>query len=156
MVVVVVITIITSIAITLTQFMLQARHCFKSPWYINSCNSHKCYKASTIIPIGLPRWLSGKEFACQCRRNRFDPWVRKIPWRRKWQSTPVFLPRQSHGQRNLVGYSPWGHRVGYKWVSTQHIIPILQMRKVRFKEIQWLAQGHTTTKLWSWDLIQII
>ena len=40
----------------------------------------------------------------------FDPWVRKIPWRRKWQPTSVFLPGESHGQRSLVGYSPWGHK----------------------------------------------
>ena len=40
----------------------------------------------------------------------FDPWVRKIPWRRKWQSTPLFLPEKSHGQRSLVGYSPWDHK----------------------------------------------
>ena len=39
-----------------------------------------------------------------------DPWVRKMPWRRKWQSTPVFLPRKSCGQRSLEGYSPWGHK----------------------------------------------
>ena len=38
----------------------------------------------------------------------FDPWVGKIPWGRKWQSTPVLLPGKSHGQRRLVGYSPWG------------------------------------------------
>ena len=38
----------------------------------------------------------------------FDPWARKIPWMRKWQPTPVFLPEKSHGQRRLVGYSPWG------------------------------------------------
>ena len=38
----------------------------------------------------------------------FDPWVGKIPWRRKWQPTPVFLTGKSHGQRNLAGYSPWG------------------------------------------------
>ena len=38
------------------------------------------------------------------------PWVRKIPWRRAWQSAPVFLPGESHGQRSLVGYSPWGHK----------------------------------------------
>ena len=55
----------------------------------------------------LPWWLSGKESACQCK---FDPWVRKIPWRRKWQPTPVFLFGQSHGQRSLVAYSPWGHQ----------------------------------------------
>ena len=40
----------------------------------------------------------------------FDPWVEKIPWRRKWQSTPVLLSGKSHGQRNLVGYSPWGRK----------------------------------------------
>ena len=60
---------------------------------------------------GLPRWLSGKESAHQCRRcnrRRFHPRVGKIPWRRKWQPTPVFLSWKSHGQRNLVGYSPWG------------------------------------------------
>ena len=38
----------------------------------------------------------------------FDPWVKKMPWRRKWQLTPVFLLGESHGQRSLVGYSPWG------------------------------------------------
>ena len=61
----------------------------------------------------LPRWLSGKEFACQCRRHkrcRFNPWVGKIPWKRKWQPTPVFLPGKSHVQRSLVGYSPPGHK----------------------------------------------
>ena len=57
---------------------------------------------------GLPWWLSGKEATCQCKRCRFDPWVGKIPWRRKWQPIPVFLPGESHGQRSLEGYSPWG------------------------------------------------
>ena len=61
----------------------------------------------------LPRWLCGKESACQCRRHkrcRFDPWVRKIPQSRKWQPTPVFLPGKLHGQRSLVCYSLWGHK----------------------------------------------
>ena len=58
----------------------------------------------------LPTWLSGKESACQYRNRRFDPWIAKIPWRRKWQPTPVFLPGKFHGQRSLVGYGPWGHR----------------------------------------------
>ena len=40
----------------------------------------------------------------------FDPWIRKIPWRRPWQSAPVFLPRESHGQRSLERYSSWGHK----------------------------------------------
>ena len=55
--------------------------------------------------MGLPWWLSSKEAACQCRRPRFNPWLGKIPWRRKWQPTPVFLPGQSHGHRSLVGDS---------------------------------------------------
>ena len=58
--------------------------------------------------MGLPWWLSGKESSCQNKRCRFDPWVGKIPWRRRWQPTPVFLPRKSHRQRSLVGSSPWG------------------------------------------------
>ena len=44
------------------------------------------------------------------RETRFNPWVGKIPWRRKWQPTPVFLPGESHGQRSLVGYSPQGRK----------------------------------------------
>jgi len=51
-------------------------------------------KVKHIPMIGprLARWLSGKEFASQCKRCQFDPWVRTIPWRRKWQLVPVFLP----------------------------------------------------------------
>ena len=48
---------------------------------------------------------SGKEPACQCSRLRFNPSVEKIPWKREWESTPVFLPGESHGERSLVGYS---------------------------------------------------
>ena len=49
-----------------------------------------------------------KKSACQCKRCRFNPWVGKITWRKKWQSTPVFLPRKFPGQKSLVGYSAWG------------------------------------------------
>ena len=55
-----------------------------------------------IIQEGLPRWLSGKESACQCRRCRFNPWVGEIPWRRKWQPTPVFLPEKFNGQKSVM------------------------------------------------------
>ena len=48
-----------------------------------------------------------KEFPGSSGRPRFDPWVGKIPWRRQWHPTPVLLPGESHGQRSLVGYSPW-------------------------------------------------
>ena len=73
-----------------------------------------------LLKWGLPRWLSSKESTCQCRRWRFDPWVRKIPWKRKWQPTPIFLPGKSHGQRSLAGYSPWGYwRVKYNLATKQ-------------------------------------
>ena len=60
------------------------------------------------LRMGFPGGASGKEPTCQCRkhrRHRFDPWVRKIPPRRKWQPTSVSLPRETHGQRKLAGYS---------------------------------------------------
>ena len=55
---------------------------------------------------GLPWWYRGESVCLQCGRPGFHPWVGKIPWRRKWQPTPVFLPGESHGRRSLVGYSP--------------------------------------------------
>ena len=60
--------------------------------------------------LGLPRWFSGKESACQCRRCWFDPWIGKIPWRRRWQPPSLFLPGRSHGQRSLAGYRSWGRK----------------------------------------------
>ena len=60
---------------------------------------------------GLPWGLSGQEFTCQCRRHCCDPRVGKIPWRRKWQPTPGFLPGKPHGQRSLAGYSDGGHKI---------------------------------------------
>ena len=55
--------------------------------------------------MGLSWWLSGKEFTCQWRRLSFYPWVRKIPLRRKWQPSPMFLLGKSHGERSLVDYT---------------------------------------------------
>ena len=66
--------------------------------------------------LANPQVHSGKESACQCRRYKrcgFDPWVGKIPWRRKWQPSLVFLPGESHGQRSLVGYGPRGCKEFY-------------------------------------------
>ena len=59
---------------------------------------------------GFPGGTSDKEPSWQCRRLAFDPWVGNIPWRRKWQPTPVFLPGESHGRRSLVGYSSRGRK----------------------------------------------
>ena len=62
---------------------------------------------------GFPGGASGKKPICQCRKHErlgFDPWVRKIPWRRAWQPASVFLPGESHGQESLVGYIPQDHK----------------------------------------------
>ena len=58
----------------------------------------------------FPGSASGQESACGHNRLRFDPWVGKIPWRRKWQPTPVFSPEESCGQRSLAVYRPWGRK----------------------------------------------
>ena len=54
--------------------------------------------------------MEGRRLCLQCRRPGFNPWVRKIPWRRAWPPTPVFLPGRSYGQRSLAGYSPRSHK----------------------------------------------
>ena len=62
---------------------------------------------------GLPRWCYWQRTHCQCRkckRRGFDPWIGKIPWRRTWQPTPLFLPGESHGQTSLAGYSPMSRK----------------------------------------------
>ena len=75
----------------------------------------------------LPRWHSGKEPTCQSRRHKrrgFDPWVRKIPWRRTWQPTPVFLPGKFYGQRSLAAYSPGSRKeldTNEPWSAHTHI-----------------------------------
>ena len=75
-------------------------------------NQKQKYQILALVPSqeGLPWWLMGKESACQCKRHGFDPWVKKIPWRGKWQPRPVFLPGKSHGQRSLADCHPQGHK----------------------------------------------
>ena len=91
-------------------------------WYYQAYDAwHKIFKnlmfASKFKETrGFPGGSSGKESACQCRRGKrleFHPWVGKIPWRRKWHPTPVFLPEISHGQRSLAGYSPWSFKESF-------------------------------------------
>ena len=76
-----------------------------------------CYLFVLSLSLGLPWWLRRWSVCPQCRRPGFNPCVGKIPWR-KWQPTPVFLPGKSHGLRNLVGYSPWGHK---EWDRTERL-----------------------------------
>ena len=80
--------------------------------------------------------LSGRESSCQCWRHRFNPWTGKIPWRRRWQPTPVFLPGKPHGQRGLAGCSPRG------WRSQTG--PSAAQRHGRFYArggVEWVRQG---------------
>ena len=81
------------------------------------------YICALYIKWNFPGGASGKEPASHCRRCKrcgFDPWVGKIPWRRERQPTPVFLPGESHGQRNLVSYSPWGPKESHTIEATEH------------------------------------
>ena len=80
-------------------------------------------KGMVIGYTDFPGDDSGKEPACQCRRRqrcRFNPWVRKIPWRSALQPTPVSLPGEFHGQRSLVGYSPYYRTESDMTEATQH------------------------------------
>ena len=66
-----------------------------------------------------------KKNSCQCRRckrQEFDPGVRKMSWRRAWQPTLVFLPGESHGLRSLMGYSPWGCKESDITEATWHVV----------------------------------
>ena len=88
-----------------------------------SCCAISCYRC--IIFKGFPPFVVVLKYrlhspycslfytcgsVVQHRRRGFNSWLGKIPWRRKWQPTPVFLPGESHGQRSLADYSPWGHK----------------------------------------------
>ena len=115
--------------------------------------SQSCYWIKKIYNgMGFPAGTSGKEFACQCRRLKrrgFSLWVEKIPWRREWQSTPVFLPRESHGQRSLVGYKS----IGSQWTGRPGVLQFMGSQRVGhdwatdliWSDLKWLsthAQRH--------------
>ena len=85
-------------------------------------------------PYSSPRWCSGKESVCQCRRlkrGKFNPWAGKIPWGRKWQPIPVFLPEKFHGQRSLASNCPLGHKSQTQWsthtYTHMHSTPVVPM-----------------------------
>ena len=85
--------------------MMALKNCSLCPWP----SSRPLYLSCICFPGGT----SGKESTRYCKRHkgrRFDPWVKTIPWKRKWQPAPVFLPGEFHGQRSLVGYGSWGRK----------------------------------------------
>ena len=81
-------------------------------WFLLSHKLRNSMRLRTVVfVVLLPTcWLRWQRILLQCRRPRFDPWVRKIPWRREWLPTAVFLPGEFYGWRSLVGCSPWGHK----------------------------------------------
>ena len=80
--------------------------------------------------------------------TQFQPWVGKIPWRRKWQPPPVLLPGKSHGRRNLVGYSPWGRRVGHDWATSLSLSSVSTTLFLK-KSLHLLF---TNTRVWSFSV----
>ena len=84
---------------------------------------------------GLPWWLRWQKIHLQCRRSGFDPWVGMMPWRRAWPPTLVFLPGDLHGDRILVGHSPWGRKESGTMEATQHACTT-----------QWLEQNESQEK----------
>ena len=93
----------------------------------------------------FPRWLSGKESTCQCRRCRFDPWVGKIPQRRKWQPTPVLLPEKLYEQKSLAGsWGPWGLSM---YLSISHIYPTYL--SITYLSAYYLSISHISSYLLS-------
>ena len=77
------------------------------------------------------------------KRHGFDPWVGKIPWRRAWKPTPVFLSGASHGQRNQAGYSPWGCRVD----TTEHSIGV----EIRLRSRIWAYSPGLSLLNFAWS-----
>ena len=119
-----------------------------SPWRVSytglRCllqNRNSGFNLTCIAVSGLPMWLSNEESACHCRRDRrlgFNPRVAKIPWRRKGHPTPVFLPGESHAQRSLVGYSPWGRRrVGRNLATKQPENANISLTQGSYVECLW-------------------
>ena len=111
---------------------------------------------------GLSWWLSGEESTCDAGDAEFDPWIRKILWRRKWQPTPVYLPREFHGQRSLVGCSPCGHKRLEAWLrewttTTKKwtLKPLRDMKKFFFFSIQYLFINITMNKSSGGDGIRV-
>ena len=98
--------------------------------------------------LGFPGDSAGEESACHCRRLGFDPWVRKIPWRRKWQPTPIILPGESHGQRNLVGYNPPGRERVKHDLATKQQQPTENHDSKRYMH----SNVYCSTIYNSWDL----
>ena len=118
--------------------------------------SHRCLPG---LPMGFSGGSDGKKKIClQCRKPKFDPWVRKIPWSRWWQPTPVFLSGESQGQRSLASHSPWqsqgiGHDSQFPMFSKggfrtwKSIFPAEKLQQIH---IRW-GWGAGSAGVWCWE-----
>ena len=88
------------------------------PWVtlIISCPTYSCLRTFELAIPSAWKWLRWLRICLQGGKPRFDPWVRRIPWRREWLPIPVFVPGEFHGQMSMVGYSP---QSGKEWVTTE-------------------------------------
>ena len=136
--------------------------CHTSTWICHGCTcvsnpEPPSHLPPHTIPLGHPSapapsilypaiWL-------QCRRPGFNPWVRKIPWRRKWQPIPVFLPGEFHGQRSLAGYSPCGHRVRHDWTADIHNKFMTQKHYFGYKVENGLQENKYEVEEWARRLL---
>ena len=93
----------------------------------------------------------------QCGRPGFNPWVRKISWRRKWQPTPVFLPGKSHGCSSLVGYSPWARKESDTTELLHFLSFLLSFFPLPFLNPAWTSGSSWFTYYWSlvWRTLSI-
>ena len=143
---------------------------WKAFWAMEDCiSTHKQYHvfASLHPLLGLPAQLSSRESACQCRRLRrygLDTWVRKIPWRRAWQSTPIFLLRESCRQRSLAGCSSQDHResdmtacLSMHISFTEEMVGPWDMTKgTKGKQGNWIVPRGSRFSILTWDRTESI
>ena len=104
------------------------------------------FRAQVLTFKWFPGGSYGKVSARSVGEPGFDPWVRKIPWRRKQQPTPVLLPGKFHGWRSLLGYSPWGHKESdtTEWLHFLFLTLTVKKKKV------WLNSSCSYTSKWNY------
>ena len=124
---------------------------------MNSCKA-RGYCSKPLNSLGFPGGSAVKNLPAN-KGDLGSPWIRNIPWRRKWQPTLIFLPGKSHGQRCLVGYSPWDRkRVKHdgatkKQMMQQYICTFCKyckLDKVKYPQVNTLVSIFINTSVISW------
>ena len=104
------------------------------------------------LSLGVSWWLGQWRVCLQCRRPGSDPWVGKIPWRRKWQPTQVCLPGEFHGQKNLAGCSPQGRTESNttEWLTYTHTHTFSGAARQAQGALTLGFFGQLVIALWKW------